>query len=163
MALSSRNVIGLPRLRAMSCIPRAMLGVVMATSAPVVLRAQLVSSFGSIGVSASVMARPLTLSAIAASAVSRQLLVSVDGCAQGTLAVDARLGNGATRRTSYTTIAATNNCGARTLIVQLSEQHPAAVEFMITLEQPSALGSSAFSQVLIPADHWPVRTALTSR
>lgn len=122
--------------------------VLLPVATPRVTQAQ--NSAGSIAISATVMARPLTLLAMAWTAVPGELRIQLDGCGSGALTVDARTA-GSSTRTSQQPLDATTGCGTRSVTVHLPLGIQGAQEYIVTLQQADALLSPAFAQFTLPA------------
>jgi hypothetical protein len=124
--------------------------VALSASVAMLLPAALLAQNASIAVSATVRARPLTLLSAARTTVPGELLVKFDGCGGGAIAVDTHTAT-ATRRTSRVVLAATTNCTARTVALQLPSDAAGTVSWVVTLEQSDTLLSPAFAQFVVPA------------
>jgi hypothetical protein len=100
---------------------------------------------------ATVRARPLSLLDVSRTALPGELRVRIAGCGAGALTVDARSLGGALLRTARLTIAASTECGTRSLTVLLPNPASSASEFLVSLEQSDAMLSPSFSQFVVPA------------
>ena len=127
----------------------------VALLAPAVVRAQ----NSSIAISATVQARPLTLLGAFRTAVQGELLVRLDGCGNGAIAVDERTAT-VTRRSSRVVLNASANCTTRMVTLHLPSAAPSVSSFLVTLEQSDALISPSFAQFVVPATNAGTRTTL---
>lgn len=130
------------------CRPLLVALTLLTVATPRLTQAQ--NSAGSVAISATVMARPLTLLAMAWTPVPGELRIQLDGCGSGALTVDARSA-GTSTRTSRLPLDATTGCGSRSVTVQLPLGIQGAQEYVVTLQQSDALLSPAFAQFTLPA------------
>ena len=128
---------------------------IAAVATPVVVRAQ----NASIAVSATVQSRPLTLLGAFRTDVPGELVVRLDGCGNGAIAVDERTAT-ATRRSSRVVLDASASCTARSVTLHLPTAAIGASSFLVTLEQSDALLSPSFAQFVVPATNAGTRTTL---
>jgi hypothetical protein len=119
---------------------------ITAIAMPGTMRAQ----NASIVVGATVQMRPLTLLAASRTSVPDELVIRLDGCGRGEIAVDARTAT-ATRRTSRVVLEATASCAARIVMLHLPAGARDTLHYVVTLEQSDALLSPAFAQFVVPA------------
>ena len=148
-----RGWCGRERLPTLSAMPsfRRLLPATAALLLVAVPRAtQAQSASSTVMASATVLARPLTLLAMAWTAVPGELRIQLDGCGSGALTVDAHSAS-TTTRTSRLALDATTGCGMRAVTVQLPRSIQGAQEYVVTLQQSDALLSPAFAQFTLPA------------
>ena len=131
------------------------MGAVIAIAVPGTARAQ----NASIGVRATVQARPLSVMDAVRTSVPGELVVRVEGCGSGALAVDARTA-ARTIRTSRVVLDAGAGCGARHVLLHLPTQTRGVLAYVVTLEQSDALMSPSFAQFVLPAAGAGPRTTL---
>jgi hypothetical protein len=112
--------------------------------------ATLLAQSGTIGATATVLPRPLSIRDVVRTATPDEVLVLVDGCARGALTVDART-NTSTVRTARHLLAPGDRCGIRSVTIQLSSAEPGTVEYVISLQQSDALQSPSFAQIVVSA------------
>ena len=154
----SRAWVNLPTLPVMTRNRRTTL-VALSAAVAAVLPSSLTAQNGSIAMTATVRARPLTLLNAALTPVPGQLLVRFDGCGNGAIAVDARTAT-ALRRTSRVVLGASANCEPRTVALQLPSDGAGTVSWIVTLEQSDTLLSPAFAQFVVSATPAGARTAI---
>jgi hypothetical protein len=105
---------------------------------------------GSVAVTATVRALPLSLVDVRRTAVPGELLVRVVGCGEGALTVDARTAVG-TIRTVRLPLPASSGCSMRDASIHLADLSMTASEYLVSLDHSDRLLAPSFSQFVIPA------------